>query len=859
MILMRDLARWLIENEGFQRKYHSLVKVSILQQFPRVLPNIAFDVTRDDLGYLLTCASALAFSDKVECQDAALRISQFTLLNESSIPRKDSAALVLDSLANNAAIKLAEQRGLLEEGYNDRVPFQAQLEITNRKINYTIEIDVDKDVYANKFQHQFWDVVENNSWVSVSAPTSVGKSFILESWVESYVKKNKECLVVYIVPTRALISEVFNVLQLRLKGIAENVNLQTLPIGSVYKEDKANIFIFTQERLNLFFNHFEEKPKIDVLVIDEAHKIGDEGRGVILQHVIELTCINNEALKVIFASPFTNNPEVLLSDAPQGKKQKALKSNYVTVNQNLLWVEQKPRKAKEWDMFCFINGSKKSIGDFTLSDTPSPDSKRLPFIAAHISAGNSGNIVYVNGAAEAETTAKQLANMRESIVNDEEVNALIELSEKTIHKNFLLNRTLLKKVAFHYGNMPLLIKEEIEKLFSKGKIDFLVCTSTLVEGVNMACKNIFIRGPKKGQSKPMQEDDFWNLAGRAGRWGKEFQGNVICIDTNNEKLWNGAPPKSKKSIVIKRATDSIKYDSDRLIEYINSDNHYGMSERNPDLQNLFSYMASSYYLYDGLSYNPYMEKYNLGNIEELDEMMFQVFDCLDYPHEIVTRHPGISPLLMQGLWERFAKDKQKPVERLLLSEPSSDDALDSYVAAFSRISATMSHKLGYNSKGAFILALLVYKWMKGFPLSRLISDRIRYNKKRNIEFKEATLIRNVMKDVEEIARYYAPKLLGCYNDLLKAYLIKIDRYDLVAEVEDVGVFLELGVSLKTQISLIGIGFSRTASLMISELIPDDSLTEKECIEWIKDNKRDILDLPKLVQSEISRMFSSLWI
>ena len=26
---------------------------------------------------------------------------------------------------------------------------------------------------------------------------------------------------------------------------------------------------------------------------------------------------------------------------------------------------------------------------------------------------------------------------------------------------------------------------------------------------------------------PMEPHDFWNLAGRAGRWGDEFQGNII--------------------------------------------------------------------------------------------------------------------------------------------------------------------------------------------------------------------------------------------------------------------------------------------------------------------------------------------
>ncbi|WP_252355176.1 DEAD/DEAH box helicase, partial [Escherichia coli] len=108
--------------------------------------------------------------------------------------------------------------------------------------------------------------------------------------MEQFVKRNKNCLVIYIVPTRALISEVYSELQKRLDPNLTNiVNIQTLPLSNVYQSEKSNVFIFTQERLNLFYNHFSQIPKIDVLVVDEAHKIGDGGRGVILQHVIELT------------------------------------------------------------------------------------------------------------------------------------------------------------------------------------------------------------------------------------------------------------------------------------------------------------------------------------------------------------------------------------------------------------------------------------------------------------------------------------------------------------------------------------------------------------------------------------------
>ncbi|WP_139385686.1 DEAD/DEAH box helicase, partial [Salmonella enterica] len=75
---------------------------------------------------------------------------------------------------------------------------------------------------------EFWDSAQQNEWISVSAPTSVGKSFILESWVEDYIFKRDKSLIVYLVPTRALISEVFESVVTRLDPYRTGViNIQT--------------------------------------------------------------------------------------------------------------------------------------------------------------------------------------------------------------------------------------------------------------------------------------------------------------------------------------------------------------------------------------------------------------------------------------------------------------------------------------------------------------------------------------------------------------------------------------------------------------------------------------------------------
>lgn len=850
---MKELPQWLIENKGFKNRLKDLTIDSVASQFDSLKKHNKELAEGIDISYMLTCASLLAHSDKSQCQEAALRIAQYCLQSDAPQNRKDGSALILDALVNNATIRLAEKRNMLDDGYEHRIPFSAQLESTKRRILHTINLSDESKVIANKFQSEFWDSAIRNSWVSVSAPTSVGKSFILELWIQEHLIKNKTDLVVYLVPTRALISEVENDLLSRLDPLGDgSVNVASMPLQSSYIEGKPNALVFTQERLHIFLNSFSSPPKIDILIVDEAHKIGDGYRGVFLQQVIESVTESSKDVQIIFASPFTANPEVLLEDIPLNKNSKSLKSSDITVNQNLIWVTQKPRKPKEWSMSLCFQDELLEVGEFSLQNTPSPESKRLPFVAMALSKGGPGNIIYVNGAADAKKTATQIYNMLSDLdEKDDEISRLIELCEKTIHKNFKLNKTLSRGVAFHYGNMPLLVKSEIERLFSKNKIRYLICTSTLVEGVNMSCKNIFIRGPKKGNRTLMNAEDFWNLAGRAGRWGKEFQGNVICVDSNVESLWvNGEPPKNKSGIKISRTTDRISDDISSMVDYINSDDHLTISMSTPELEHVFSYLVMSQIKYGSLSSSPYLKRIPGMDLEDLEETIVDVIDTLTFPLEIIIRNPGVSPLLMQELYNRFSANPSKPPERLLLADPSSDDALSSYVAAFTRISSKLSTKLGFTSKQAYVRALLVVRWVRGFQLARLITDRINFEKKKKIPVNEASLIREVMKDVEEIARYQAPRLLSCYNDLLVAYFDSIGRIDLKNEVVDISVYLELGVNQKTQISLMGLGMSRTASVMLSELIPDENFEKYDCVTWLLENAWQKDDLPELVKNEI---------
>ena len=112
--------------------------------------------------------------------------------------------------------------------------------------------------------------------------------------------------------------------------------------------------------------------------------------------------------------------------------------------------------------------------------------------------------------------------------------------------------------------------------------------------------------------------------------------------------------------------------------------------------------------------------------------------------------------------------------------------------------------------------------------------------------------------IEEIARYVAPKYLKCYSDTLKYYFRTIRREDLIPDIKDYSIFLEFGVSRKSQLSLLSLGFSRTAISYISEYMIEDNLDKKQCLEWFEIHSDwMIYDIPEKIKEEINLVLNRL--
>lgn len=581
------LAEKVYNLSSFNRQYEALLILSVCE----TIPNLVWDRDKSDLlsqidwNNMLSIASLFSYCNESKYLDAALRIAQTCLVQEETNEnQKNAAAFILDNLTNKPALKIALDKQFIKKDFRDNYPFALRLQQSKSDIEHTIIVN-DEVFLLNRFQKEVYYAYKHNETISISAPTSAGKSYILCALLlEELTEGNKN--IVYVVPTRALISQVEADLKalLRQYNLENQTNITTVPPQEDILDKKSNVFIFTQERLHWFL-YGNSNCKIDILIIDEAQKIEDGNRGILLQQKIEDVVKANPEIKVFFSSPFTSNPEILLDNVINNSRKSKVNTQYIAVNQNLLYVSQVPRKIREWQIHLCTVKNTILLGKIVMTDRPTTELHKIVHTAYQIS-DRGGCLIYSNGAADAEDTANLLYDLLPECEQDSEIKELVKLVQSTIHTQYVLAKVLSKGIAFHYGNMPLLIRNEIERLFSIGKIEYLICTSTLLEGVNLPAKSIIIRKPSRGRGNPLNQNDFWNLAGRAGRLGKEYSGNIFCIEPLK---WDIYPEPNKTKQEIKRALNVVESKGDELLEYIRCGAPRKKAGKSPDLEFAFGY------------------------------------------------------------------------------------------------------------------------------------------------------------------------------------------------------------------------------------------------------------------------------
>lgn len=317
--------------------------------------------------------------------------------------------------------------------------------------------------------------------VILSAPTSYGKSLIIDSMIASGRYDN----IVIIVPSIALIDET----RKRLSVFKEGYKVITYP----YQElASRNIMVLTQERAIEII----EQVKVDFFVIDEFYKIGARSDG-------------DERYKIL--------NQVFYKLVKTGAQFYLLGPN----------IENIKTGALENIQFEFIKTDFKTVVSERHQITIHADEDRLEKLIDILHKTDQPTLVYCKSPVSANKLAAQL--IEHNIYGVFKQNdGLVAWIRENYHPEWILARAIEHGIGIHHGKNPRALSQQCVKLFNEGLLKCLICTSTLIEGVNTKAKNVVIYDDKISTNK-IDFFTFNNICGRSGRMFSHYIGHVYLF------------------------------------------------------------------------------------------------------------------------------------------------------------------------------------------------------------------------------------------------------------------------------------------------------------------------------------------
>ncbi len=165
-----------------------------------------------------------------------------------------------------------------------------------------------------------------------------------------------------------------------------------------------------------------------------------------------------------------------------------------------------------------------------------------------------------------------------------------------------------------------ILKEAVEILFSEGLIKVLFATTTFAMGVNMPARTVaFLKTKKRdnhGELRMLDSSEYLQMAGRAGRRGRDTKGTVIIYTDSTQEL----PDMGELKAVLEGR--GIPLESKFKVTY-KMMLHLLQSE-NVDVTDVMHFSFSQYYSMINIMK---IQKQRTALLEQMAQMKERKFDC----------------------------------------------------------------------------------------------------------------------------------------------------------------------------------------------------------------------------------------
>lgn len=758
---------------------------------------------------VLRFADILSRDENPEGRNKAYKI--ISLLYDSYYDNKQYqyyANAVLTKLGNFASLSIAVENTELVDTIESVL--EKEVKRAYQKVPFSELVFTDP-------QYKLYEAMKDSNHFSFSGPTSFGKSFIMDAFIQHIIDERHGIdNIVILVPTRALINQVTS----RLKTMITDRKYKVLShpvVPSIYKNRSLKyVFVFTPERLIAYLGE-KTNPVLNYMFIDEAQKIISEKdtRSPLYYHAILLA--ERKSIKLYFASPNIPNADIFLQLFEKSSdEQMTIRESPVAQNRFFIdFVEEKARMFTE------------TGEDIVFEDVGKKEPLYVTKLLKKLG-GNCKNIVYCNTVADTIEFALAFSKSLPE-KTDERIDQLISLIKSYVHKDYFLIDCLKKGVAFHFGRLPQRIRERTEKLFEEKVIDYMFCTSTLLEGVNLPAKNIFIFSNAIGNSK-FSDIDFWNLAGRAGRLNKELSGNIICVRMEDKKnRWDNPAQDLKvvrnkqidqvQPLIIKGQKNFYKNLECSLKSKQFTRTNYSQGEKEvwDHYANIvFSHQASKT---DSILMSNFLKKNDDGK-----KLLEKIEKDNNIPLYIIEQCSNIKISYQNQIWERL--DGQKAA---FPEEVTSQTCLTVLNELYDYYNWEEEESKGRNpmvkqKSRLNYFAVLMYTWMRSTPLNLMIINIIEYYKRKGeiwdknemIIFDPSNrghinlVINNLISDIDSVLRFRIKNYFSNY------YMIAAEKNGKDIAGVNWSEYLEYGTMDPVIIELQNIGIPRHLSMLIKD-------------------------------------------
>jgi helicase conserved C-domain protein len=763
-----------------------------------------------------------------------LRFSDILCRSENSEHRNLSLKIVsllleLENVGKSKYFKMIAANTLVKLGNFPSLPIidndESYLRIDEIRNDYILKTLSQISPLGQPFtdaQYNVFEEMKKRNHFSFSGSTSFGKSFIFEAFTKHIIKEhNKTDNIAFIVPTKALINQVGK----RLKEIVEEFGYKVITTPVIPKfflnQENKYIFVFTAERLILYFTDIKN-PKIDYLFVDEAHKLlsKKDTRTPLLYHSLVLA--KRKSVNIYFASPNIPNSEVFL-EMINNSTDESMSIIESPVAQNRFFIDT----INDYSFMISDYGEDIILPKFQFRDNNVVGNLKL---VLDTFSEKSQSLIYCNTVDKTIQTAIKYASLLPDI-NLDEINEVMTLIDQKVHHQYYLKKCLNKGVAYHFGSIPEEIKIRIEDLYKRGFIRFLFCTSTLLEGVNLPAKNIFILSEKIGDTK-MTDIDFWNLAGRAGRLRKDISGNIFCVNLFNQSgYWknsNDIEILRKKEIgevkpqILSKKNENLYKNICNYLEQKDYSNKNLSAEKKKTIE-----MYGNILIYhDSINSDSVLKDMFIDSNENAVSLLKRTRNSLVVSPEILATSIDISFINQNKIASREAPELPKTTNK--------EDCLEVLNILYDQYRWGETESNGRNpmirhKNQLRYYATLMESWINTKPLKIVIQNTINYfynnGDARDIyirqdgrlrpvifdkenDFHINKLINDVVNDIENILRFKIKNYVSNYQALLKA------KNKANLDIADWESYIEYGTTENKIIEIQNLGFPRNIAIFL---------------------------------------------